>query len=90
MYTRITQVINKSGLHARPAASFVTEAIRYQAGIRICSTERPEHKVNAKSITLLLSLSLKQGVSIQISADGDDEQEAVDSLIRLVEAGLGE
>ena len=49
-----------------------------------------ERRVNAKSLLGVLSLGIVGGTSIDIIADGSDEQEAVDSLVALVESGFAE
>ena len=91
MYTRITVVKNPTGLHARPATEFVTEAKKYKSRILIQNTKAtPEEAVNAKSVVLLLTLGLGQGAEVAISAQGEDEQEAVDALIALIDAGFEE
>ena len=89
MYTKETIIINKTGLHARPAAEFVGEAKKYTSKITIQESGK-EKKGNAKSIVTILSLGLSKGKSIEICADGPDEKEAVDSLIALIQSGFNE
>lgn len=89
MYTKETVIINKTGLHARPAAEFVGEAKKYASKITIRESGG-EKTVNAKSIVTILSLGLSKGKSIEICANGQDEKEAVDSLIALIESGFSE
>jgi catabolite repression HPr-like protein len=72
----------KTGLQARPAAFFVQEANRYAADVFI---ERDNKKVNAKSIMGVMSLAVGTGVEITISAEGPDADEAVKSLVQMVE-----
>lgn len=88
MYSRQTTVMNKSGLHARPAADFVKTAVGFLAAIKISRPEQPDYAVNAKSMVRLLSLSISKGTQIQISAEGIDEKIAVDTLIALVDTGF--
>ncbi len=90
MYTRQTTVCNKSGLHARPAADLVKEAIKFKSSITIDKREPSGTKVNGKSLVSVLSLSVVCGNPIEISAEGEDEQEAVDTLIAVVDSGFGE
>ena len=52
--------------------------------------EKEERRVNAKSLLGVLSLGIVGGTMIDIIADGSDEQEAVDSLVALVESGFAE
>lgn len=89
MYSRQTKVKNATGLHARPASEFVKAAKGFQSGITICKVGGGE-PVNAKSIVRLLSQGITQGTQIEIAADGPDENEAVDSLVELVDSGFSE
>lgn len=89
MYKKTTKILNKSGLHARPASDFVKEAGKFGSKITIRRLDEDE-EANAKSIVFLLSLGIGQGVEVEISAKGDDEQQAVDSLVALIESGFGE
>jgi len=91
MISRTTVIINPSGLHARPASEFVSEAKKFQCKITIRDTsQEASEAVNAKSIVLLLSLGLGPGTEVEIAADGADEKDAVDKLIALIESGFGE
>lgn len=90
MYTKVTTVCNPTGLHARPATEFVTEAKKYKSRITIQNIGEPEEEVNAKSVVLLLSLGLSQGTQVKLAAEGEDEQEAVDALAALIDSGFGE
>lgn len=89
MTTKTTKIINKTGLHARPASDFVQAAGKFQADIRI-KRVGDEEEANAKSIIFLLSLGLCQGEEVEICAEGEDEAEAVDQLIELINSGFGE
>lgn len=80
-------VQNQVGLHARPATFFIQKANEFKSSIWV---EKDEHRVNAKSLLGVLSLGIVGGTSIDIIADGSDEQEAVDSLVALVESGFAE
>ena len=92
MYSRKVKVINKSGLHARPAAAFVTEASRFSSTITVEKLNDPDESgpMNAKAIIKILSLLISKGDEIEIAATGDDEKEAVDALVELVESGCKE
>jgi phosphocarrier protein HPr len=87
MYVKDVEVQNKVGLHARPATFFIQKANEYKASIWV---EKEERRVNAKSLLGVLSLGIVGGTSIKIIADGSDEQEAVDGLVKLVESGFSE
>lgn len=80
-------VQNQVGLHARPATFFIQKASEFKSSIWV---EKDERRVNAKSLLGVLSLGIVGGTSIDIIADGSDEQEAVDSLVALVESGFAE
>ena len=80
-------VQNQVGLHARPATFFIQKANEFKSSIWV---EKDERLVNAKSLVGVLSLGIVGGTSIDIIADGSDEQEAVDSLVALVESGFAE
>ena len=90
MFKRQTTIVNPTGLHARPASDFVSTAKKFSSKISITDLNASNQPVNAKSILILLSLGLGQGTAIEISADGTDETEAVDSLVALIETGFGE
>ncbi len=83
-------VPNPLGLHARPAARFVSTAARYQAQIRVRNLTRGTEWVNAKSIGQVTALGVRQGHEIAIAAQGPDAEQALDALRRLVEEGFGE
>lgn len=80
-------VQNQVGLHARPATFFIQKANEFKSSIWV---EKDERRVDAKSLLGVLSLGIVGGTSIDIIADGSDEQEAVDSLVALVESGFAE
>ena len=67
----------ENGLEARPIALLVQEASKYDSTIYI---ESGEKKVNAKSIMGMMSLGLDAGDELSVSADGTDEQKAVDNI----------
>lgn len=77
MLEKQVEVKLKSGLQARPAALFVQEANRFSADIFL---EKDGKKVNAKSIMGLMSLAVGSGIVINIIADGDDEDRAINAL----------
>ena len=87
MYAKEVSVQNHVGLHARPAPFFIQKANEYKASVWV---EKEERRVNAKSLLGVLSLGIVGGTTIKIIADGADEQEAVDALVKLVETGFAE
>ena len=80
-------VKNQVGLHARPATFFIQKANEFKSSIWI---EKEERRVNAKSLLGILSLGIVGGTDISIIADGSDEQQAVDGLIKLINSGFNE
>lgn len=82
MVEKQVQVLLKSGLQARQAALFVQEANRYSADVYL---EKDNKKVNAKSIMGIMSLAISKGTEVTISAEGLDEEKAVQSLSEIIE-----
>ena len=80
-------VQNQVGLHARPATFFIQKANEFKSTIWI---SREERKVNAKSLLGVLSLAIIKDTIITIAAEGEDEQEALDSLVGLIESNFVE
>ena len=72
-----------AGLHARPAADFAAAAARFASDIRL---GRGDREADAKSVLLLLTLDVRQGDRVVVSAEGPDAEEAVEALCRLVES----
>nr|WP_319489844.1 HPr family phosphocarrier protein [uncultured Caproiciproducens sp.] len=89
MYSKKTIINNRTGLHARPASDFVKCAAQFKSKITIKNADDDE-TVSAKSIILILSLSLSQGMKVEITADGEDEVKAVDTLVSLIDSKFGE
>lgn len=77
------ELVNESGLHARPAAEFVKTAAKYDAAVRV-------NGVDAKSLLAIMALALSKGTTVTIEATGADAQDAVDALVELVRSGFGE
>ncbi|MDR1532278.1 MAG: HPr family phosphocarrier protein [Clostridiales bacterium] len=90
MTTRRVTIINKSGLHARPASDFALKAKEFASKITIRNLDSNGAAVNTKSMLRILGESFSQGTNAEIAADGADEQQAVDSLATLIESGFGE
>lgn len=87
MTSRQVTVVNALGLHARAAARFVHVATRFAAQVRV---GRNGKVMDGKSIMGILLLAAARGTTLTISADGPDEEDAVDALAGLVQAGFGE
>lgn len=73
---------SKYGLHARPAALFVQTANKYEASVRI---SKDGQDADAKSIMSLLSLGAENGSVITLVAEGDDAEEAMVELVKILE-----
>lgn len=80
--TEETVVMKPSvGLHARPAAAFVQEALKHKCRVQV---ESMGHAVDGKSILQVLGLGVKQNQEITVRADGDGEAEAVAALVNII------
>ena len=80
-------IVNPLGLHARAAARFVHVAAGFSSSIRV---GRGGREIDGKSIMGLLLLSAAQGSEITITADGGDEQQAIEALCALIRRGFDE
>jgi len=74
-------ILNKLGIHARPAAQFVKTANRFQADIFV---EKDGEEVDGKSIMGLMMLAAGHGSVIIVSTDGEDADEAMNALEELI------
>lgn len=81
MYTKTAVVNNQVGLHARPATFFIQKANEFKSSIWV---EVEERRVNAKSLLGVLSLGIVKGTEITLTANGPDEEEAVEALAALL------
>lgn len=87
MKTEKAEVVNTLGIHARPAAQIVKTASLYESTVNL-TVEGVT--VNAKSIMGVMTLAACRGSVIEVQAEGEDEREAVGSVIRLIREGFGE
>ena len=87
MYVKDVMEQNQVGLHARPATFFIQKANEFKSTVWV---EKEERRVNSKSLLGVLSLGIVGGTTIRIIADGSDEEEAVESLVKLVQSGFTE
>lgn len=84
-------VLNRSGLHARPAAAFVRAAAAFRAEVRLTNLTRdPGRSASAKSMLAVLGLGVGCGDELRLEATGADADEALDGLLCLIAGGLGE
>ena len=84
---REVQVVNRAGMHARPAAEFVKVAGRFSADITV---EKDGLEVNGKSIMGVLMLAAEQGSRLRLTAQGSDALQALEALVALVGSGFEE
>ncbi|MSR19377.1 MAG: HPr family phosphocarrier protein [Gemmatimonadetes bacterium] len=84
---REVEIVNRAGMHARPAAAFVKIAGRFASAIRV---EKDGLEVNGKSVMGVLMLAAERGSRLRLSAQGKDAEAAVDALADLVGRGFEE
>lgn len=80
-------VINRAGIHTRPAASIVKTAAKFKSEIFLI---RDGFAINAKSIIGVMTLAAEQGAKLIIRLEGEDEERASAELEQLFESGFGE
>lgn len=78
---------NKAGLHSRPASLLINAAKKYQSKITL---RKDDKSVDVKSLIALLKLRVKMGDSVTITAEGEDEGDAIDELVGLIRSKFGE
>jgi phosphocarrier protein HPr len=80
-------IVNKLGLHARPAAKVSQLAGRFRAEVWMSKGSR---RINAKSIMGVMMLAAARGTTLVIEASGPDEDQAAQALADLIASGFGE
>ena len=83
------KIINRLGMHARPAMIFAEAAQEFNADITIRRTDQPS-PVDAKSIMQLMMLAATEGTELEIKASGSDAEPSVQRLVELVQSGFNE
>jgi phosphocarrier protein len=81
MVIKEVTVLNETGIHARPASEFVKAAGGFESKIDVITEEK---SINAKSIMGILAGGISQGTTIKIKAEGADEDNAVDTLVKMI------
>jgi phosphocarrier protein len=81
MISRTIEIINKLGLHARASAKLTQTASRFPCEVRISRNDR---KVNAKSIMGVMMLAASRGTTVTLETDGEQENEAMEALVELI------
>lgn len=85
------KIKNPTGLHLRPAGLFCKTAMQFGCKIIVKKQTRGEDvTANAKSVLSVLGACIKSGDELELVCDGEDEQTALDEMVRIVEDGLGE
>ena len=87
MMERTVEIVNRNGLHARPAAEIVKLSSRFNCEITIV---RDDLEVNGKSIMGVMMLAAEYGSNILVRANGPDAEQAVNAIAELVAAKFGE
>ena len=87
MIEQTVTIANRAGIHARPAALLVQTTKNFSCNIFF---EKGNDRINAKSIMGVITLGAAFGTEIKIIAEGEDEQDAVKSLVRLFESKFEE
>ena len=82
MVQREVTVTNIIGFHARPAALLVAQAAKSKSKVMILFNGKT---INAKSMLSVMGGGIRSGSRIMVTADGEDEQETLDALCRLIE-----
>ena len=87
MLQQTVTIKNKLGLHARAAAKLVNTAARFESSVQL----KNEHKsADAKSIMGIMMLAASQGTELELTVEGEDEAEALDSVAALIDNLFGE
>ena len=83
-------VEHEVGLHARPAAAFVKAAQKFESNIIVTNLSRDGIEADAKSIVQIFKAAVAQGHEVRISAEGADADDAVATLVGLIESNFGD
>ena len=81
MIQQEVEIINKLGLHARAAAKFVTTASQFESDIHLAKNGQ---QINGKSIMGVMMLAAAKGSILELTVEGEDEQQASEALIQLI------
>ena len=87
MIQREVTITNSTGLHARPATFFIQKANTSRSSVWVVKDDR---RVSAKSLLGVLSIGIAKGMTITLAADGEDENEAINGLVELIESGFND
>ena len=87
MPERSVRIMNRNGVHARPAAEIVKLAARFKSDITLT---RDDLEVNGKSIMGVMMLAAEFGSTVKLRAEGPDADAAVEQLAMLISSKFGE
>lgn len=87
MITREVMIVNKAGMHTRPASAIVRIAAKYDAEFYI---SRDGFEVNGKSIIGVMTLAAEQGSTLTLRFEGPDEETLAEEMISFFDDGFGE
>ena len=87
MLSQAITITHPTGLHLRPAGNLCKEAMKFKSKVTF---EYRGNTANAKSVLSVLGACIKSGDEITLICEGEDEREALQSLIAYIESGLGE
>lgn len=87
MLSRKITIKNPSGLHLRPAGVLSQTAMKFKSDIVI---EYGEKRIVAKSVLNVMAAGIKSGTEVNLIVEGEDEEEAMKTLVDAIESGLGE
>lgn len=87
MIEKKVQIMNRAGLHTRPAATIVKMAAKYKCEFYI---SRDGVNINGKSIIGVMTLAAEEGSELLLSFDGEDEEQAAKEIVEFFEKGFNE
>ena len=87
MTEQTVTITNRAGIHARPASILVGVSKNFKSSIYL---EKGNFRINGKSILGIITLGASYGTELKIIAEGEDEKEAVEAIVRLFESKFEE
>ena len=87
MVEKTVTIVNKAGMHTRPASNIVKIASKYRSDFYII---KDGYRINGKSIIGVMTLAAEQGSTLTLELEGEDEEKAATELVKFFEEGFGE
>lgn len=87
MIKKTIEIVNKLGMHARPATMIVKAATKYRSDFRI---RKEDMEINGKSIMGVMTLAAEFGSELDLIADGPDEEYLIEEIVELFASKFGE